>query len=60
MEIETELEGIIITEIIDPTLEIDPGTIIDMTTEEIIPSPLKNVIATDRTIGGEIAIDKTV
>ena len=58
-ETETELEGIIIIEKIDPTFEIDPGTIVDVTTEEIITSPMRDVITTDRTIGGEITIEKT-
>ena len=60
-ETEIEPEGIIIIiEIIDPTLETDPETIIDVTTEEITTSPMRDVITTDRTIGGEIAIDKTI
>ena len=62
VETETELEGIIIItiHITDPTLEINPEIIRDMTTEEIITSPMRDVITTDRTIGGEIAIDKTI
>ena len=59
-EIETELEGIITIEIIDPTLEIDPVTIICVTTEEITTSPMRDIITTDRTIGREITIDKTI
>ena len=59
-ETETELEGIITIEITDPTLEIDPEIITDVTTEEIITGPMRDVITTDRTIGGEIAIDKTI
>ena len=59
-ETETELEGIIIIEIIGSTLEIDPEIIIDVTTEEITTGPMRDVITTDRTIGGEIAIDKTI
>ena len=61
-EIETELEAIIIItiEIIYATLEIDPGTITDMTTEDITTSPMRDVITIDRTIGGEIAIDKII
>ena len=57
VEIETELEGIIIIEIIDPTLEIDPGTIIAVTTEENITGPMRDIITTDRTIGWEIVTD---
>ena len=57
---EAELEGIIIIEIIHLILEIDPEIITDLTTEEIITSPMRDVITTDRTIGGEIAIDKTI
>ena len=61
-ETETELEGIIITtiETIDPTIEIDPETITDMTTEEITTSPMRDIITIGRTIEGEIAIDKTI
>ena len=61
-EMETEPEGIIIItiEITDPTLEIDPEIITDMTTEEIITGPMRDVITTDRTIGGETAIDKAI
>ena len=61
-EKETELEGIIIItiEIVDPTLEIDPETITDVTTEEITASPMTDIITIGRTIGGEIAIDKAI
>ena len=54
-EIETEIKGIVIitTEIINPTIEMDPETIIDMTTEEITTSPM---IATDK----KIEIDKII
>ena len=38
---ETELEGIITIDITDPTLEIDPETITDVTTEEIITGPIE-------------------
>ena len=58
--IETDLEGIIIIEIIDPTLETDPGTVIDMTTEEIITCPMRDAVTTDRIIEGEITIDKSI
>ena len=59
-ESEAEPEGIMITEIIDPTLEIDPGTIMDVITEEIIISPMRDTIIIDKTIGGEITIDKKI
>ena len=59
-ETKTELEEIRIIEITDPTVEIDPGTIIDVTTEEITTSPIRDTITTDRTKRGEIAIDKTI
>ena len=57
-----EIEGIIIitTEIIDRTLETDPETITDMTTEEITTSPMRKVITIDKKIGGEMATDKTI
>ena len=51
---------IITIEIIDPTLEIDPGTIIDVTIEEITTIPMRDIITIDRTIGGEMATDKTI
>ena len=56
---ETQLEGTLIIEIIDPTLEIDPGMVIDITTEEITIDPMRDIITIDRTIGGEKTIDKT-
>ena len=61
-ETETELEGItIITiETVDPTLEIDSEIITDVTTEEMTTGPMRDVIAIDKTIGGEIIIDKTI
>ena len=61
-EIETEVgEIIIITiEIIDPTIEIDPETIIDVTAEEIATGLMKDKITIDMTIEGETAIDKTM
>ena len=59
-EIETEPEGITIIEIIDPTSEIDPGTVIDMTIEEIVTIAMRDAITTDRTIEGEKTIDKTI
>ena len=61
-ETETEPEGIIIItiEITHPTFEIDPEIITDVTTEKIIISPIRDIITIDRTIGGEIAIDKTI
>ena len=60
VEIETDLEGITIIEIIDPASGIDPGAVIDVTTEEIITGPMRGTLTTDRTIEGEIAIDKTI
>ena len=62
-EVETEIEEIIIITvgtIIDPTIEIDPETIINMTTEEIATSLMKDEITIDKTIGGDIATDKTI
>ena len=61
-ETETELEGIIIitAEMVDLTLEIDPETIIDKTTEEITTGPKRDMITIDWTIGGEMATDKTI
>ena len=61
-EIETELEGIIIItiEIRDPTLEIDPETITDVTTEEITTGSMRDITTIDKTIGGMIAIDKII
>ena len=60
--IEREIEGIIIItiEIIDPTIEIDPETVIDVITEEITTSPIKDIIITDKTIGEGIATERTV
>ena len=61
-ETETELEGIIVTtiEIIDPTIEIGLEPFTNVTTEEITTSPMRDIITIGRTIGGEIAIDKTI
>ena len=61
VKIETEIEKIIIItiEIIDPAIEIDPETIIDVTTEEITTGPMKDEITIGRTIG-ETATDKTI
>ena len=60
IEIETDLEGITIIEIIDPTSGIDPGMDIAMKRGEIITNPMRDAITTDRTIEGEITIDKTI
>ena len=60
VEIETDLEGITIIEIIDLTSGIDPGIIIGVTTEEITTGPMRDIVTIDRTIGGEITIDKSI
>ena len=62
LSVEIGIEGIIIItiEIINLTIKIDPETIIDVTTEEITTGPMKDIITIDKTIGGEIATDKTI
>ena len=54
--------GIIIikSEIIGPTIEIGLETITDKITKEISSSLMKDTIIIDRTIEGEITIDKTI
>ena len=60
--IEAEIEGIIIItiEITDPNIDIDLGMITDVITEEIPTGPMRDAITTDRTMGGEITIGKTI
>ena len=61
VEIEIETEEIIAVEtIIGPTIETDPGTIIDVTIGETITGQMKDEITIDKTVGGEIATDKTI
>ena len=59
IEIETE-EILIVGTIISPIIEISPETIIDVTTEEIASSLVKDEINIDHTAEGEIAIDRTI
>ena len=60
--IETEIEGIIIMtiEITDPTIEIGLRMVAGMITGEIPTGPMRDAITTDRTMGGEITIGKTI
>ena len=60
-EIETEIEETIIIEpIIDPTIEIDPETVIDVTIGETTIGPMKDGIIIDKRVGGEMATGKTI